>query len=219
MRRMRYYVLGATRNTGLIFAHDALAAGHEVTACVRDPAKLPIRPHPSLKVVTGDVLAPSASGSLAEGMKGADVVVSTLGSSTGLEPNGIYSEGFKTIVAAMAAAGVPRLVVVTADHERHNPSFIYRTVVKPFVLNKIYADMKIGETYLSGGGAAAVHPGLQWTVVQPYRLQDKDDVRYRLNPGSDCTFETTRKALATFLLKEAHTPVYANKFVPLDTPK
>src|ERR1700730_3428654 len=48
-------VIGATGGTGRQLVHQALALGHEVTAFVRDPARLQIA-HANLRVAKGDVL-------------------------------------------------------------------------------------------------------------------------------------------------------------------
>jgi nucleoside-diphosphate-sugar epimerase len=51
---MKIIVFGATGKTGLQVVRQALDAGHEVTAFVRDPARLQIH-HPHLRVAVGQV--------------------------------------------------------------------------------------------------------------------------------------------------------------------
>ena len=51
---MKVVIFGASGRTGRLLVEQALAAGHEVTAFVRDPARLPIR-HERLRVAQGDV--------------------------------------------------------------------------------------------------------------------------------------------------------------------
>ncbi len=48
-------LFGATGITGRQFLEEALAAGHEVVALVRDPAKFTVK-SPLLTVIQGDVL-------------------------------------------------------------------------------------------------------------------------------------------------------------------
>ncbi|WP_082369200.1 NAD(P)H-binding protein [Arthrobacter sp. ERGS1:01] len=50
---MKLFVLGATGTTGGLFVDDALAAGHEVVAYVRNPGKLAARDR--LTVVAGNM--------------------------------------------------------------------------------------------------------------------------------------------------------------------
>src|SRR2546428_8116376 len=53
--RVRVLVIGATGGTGRQLVQQALDQGHQVTAFVRRPSKLPVQ-HPNLRVVKGDVL-------------------------------------------------------------------------------------------------------------------------------------------------------------------
>src|SRR5260370_7321085 len=55
---MKLTILGATGATGTCLTSQALAAGHEVTAVVRDPARLAVSAHPRLRTVIADVMNP-----------------------------------------------------------------------------------------------------------------------------------------------------------------
>ncbi len=55
MSDRRIMVFGATGKTGTQIVRQALEAGHNVTAFVRNPTRLAIS-DPKLRVVTGDVL-------------------------------------------------------------------------------------------------------------------------------------------------------------------
>ena len=50
---MKITVFGATGGVGREVVRQALDAGHEVTAVVRDPARLPVPAHERLHVATG----------------------------------------------------------------------------------------------------------------------------------------------------------------------
>src|SRR3972149_5827960 len=56
---MKLTIFGASGRTGKLLVEQALAAGHDVVAFVRNPAKLTTR-HEQLKVVIGDVKDPAA---------------------------------------------------------------------------------------------------------------------------------------------------------------
>ena len=73
---MKLTILGATGATGTCLTSQALAAGHEVTAVVRDPARLAVAAHPRLRTVTADVMDPA---SIAPAIAGADAVISAVG--------------------------------------------------------------------------------------------------------------------------------------------
>jgi uncharacterized protein YbjT (DUF2867 family) len=55
---VRVTVLGATGGTGALVVREAVAAGHDVTVLVRDPARL--TPTDGVRVVTGDARDPEA---------------------------------------------------------------------------------------------------------------------------------------------------------------
>jgi putative NADH-flavin reductase len=56
---MRLTIFGASGQTGRHLLTQALAAGHTVTAVVRDPTRPPVR-HDRLAVAVADVLDPAA---------------------------------------------------------------------------------------------------------------------------------------------------------------
>jgi len=57
---MQLTIFGASGKTGRHLAWQALAAGHHLTAVVRDPARLPVR-HERLAVVVAGGLDPERS--------------------------------------------------------------------------------------------------------------------------------------------------------------
>src|SRR5580700_3402910 len=67
---MELTIFGATGATGTSLTEQALAAGHQVTAVVRDPARLSVAAA-GLRVVTADLLDPAA---ISESVAGADTV-------------------------------------------------------------------------------------------------------------------------------------------------
>jgi uncharacterized protein YbjT (DUF2867 family) len=107
---MRVLVIGATGGTGRELVQQALAQGHQVTAFVRDPAKLQIE-HANLRVAQGDVLDYAT---VEAAMRGQDAVLSALGHKRFFYPNKIQSVGMRNILRAMKACEVPRLICETA---------------------------------------------------------------------------------------------------------
>lgn len=107
---MRVLVIGATGGTGRELVQQALAQGHQVTAFVRDPAKLQIE-HANLRVAKGDVLDYAT---VESAMRGQEAVLSALGHKRFFYPNRIQSDGMRNILRAMKACGVPRLICETA---------------------------------------------------------------------------------------------------------
>lgn len=91
---MKITLLAASGRTGRELTQQALERGHQVTAVVRDPAKLPAAS--GLTIVRADVYDPT---SIAAAVRGAGVVLSTLGVADGEQP-GTLEAGATAVVAA-----------------------------------------------------------------------------------------------------------------------
>lgn len=106
---MKIALIGATGFVGSRLLHEALTRGHQVTAIVRDPAKLAEK-HDQLTVVPGDVNNPEQ---LARQLAGHDVVVNSF--NAGWSNPNLYNDflaGSRAIEKATAQSGVPRLFVI-----------------------------------------------------------------------------------------------------------
>jgi len=101
---------GATGTIGSRILREALDRGHQVTAVVRDPAKL-TETHPGLTVSTGDVLDAESVADLA---KGRDVVVSAVGGGDGPGHLATIAPAAEALVAGLRTLGAnaPRLIAV-----------------------------------------------------------------------------------------------------------
>ncbi len=106
---MKIALIGATGFVGSAVLKEALDREHEVTAIVRNPAKLNSKSK-NLWVVKGDVMN---TDELAALLKGNDVVISAYNS--GWTNSNIYNEymqGAQSIQAAVKKSGIKRLLVV-----------------------------------------------------------------------------------------------------------
>lgn len=173
---MKLTVFGATGGIGREIVRQALAAGHEVTAVVRDPARLPEDLSPAraaagdaarLQVVQADLRDPEA---LRPAVAGHEAVLSGLGARRRADA-GIATELTRTVLAAMAAEGVRRLVVVSAapvgPPPEHNPPFDRAMIaVVKAALKDVYADLREMERALAESDT-------DWTSVRPPRLTDR----------------------------------------------
>ena len=106
---MKLTIVAATGGIGRHLLGQALAAGHDVTAVVRNPRSLPRQ----VRVVTVADLAAADPAVLEPAVAGADAVLSGLGPRSRSDA-GIASRGTRAVVAAMQATGVRRIVVVSA---------------------------------------------------------------------------------------------------------
>ncbi|MGW7517214.1 NAD(P)-dependent oxidoreductase [Streptomyces sp. NPDC054796] len=175
---MRITVFGATGGTGVQLVLQALDAGHEVTAVVRDPGRLAVS-HERLEVITADV---TDAESLVPALEGREAALSGLGSPHN-KGAGIASEGTRAILRALEQAGVSRYIAVSAAPVGPAPEGegpLYRKVMLPLVrraFRDVYADLAVMEEEIFASAA-------EWTVVRPPRLTDAPRTeRYRRTLG------------------------------------
>jgi putative NADH-flavin reductase len=171
---LKLTLFAATGGIGRHVLEQALAAGHDVTAVVRNPQKLA----KNVRTVEADLASPKAE-VLAAAVKGADAVLSGLGAVSKAEV-GVAWRGTQAIVAAMKASGARRLVVVSAapigtvpspdrpHPPQHDPGdgFLMRHLLGPLIktiLRAHYADLAQMEDVLRACD-------LDWTIVRPPRL-------------------------------------------------
>src|SRR3984885_13928140 len=76
---MELTIFGATGATGTSLTEQALAAGHQVTAVVRDPTRLSVPGSPGLRVITADLMDPAAIGPAVAGAGGGFAAVGPRG--------------------------------------------------------------------------------------------------------------------------------------------
>ncbi|MCR6489747.1 NAD(P)H-binding protein [Amycolatopsis sp. OK19-0408] len=190
---MRITVLGATGGVGGEVVKQALERGWDVTAVVRDPAKLT---HPAHVVVAG--LGDGAK--LAAAIEGRDAVISALGSRD-RGPTTVCADGAR----AALDAGAKRLLVVSASGmHTEGDGFFTRTLVKPLLntfLKHGWADMLAMEDVVTASG-------VDWTVVRPPMLLNgprTGQVASRLD-GNVRTFTIRRADVAAFLLDAVAEP-------------
>ena len=108
---MKLAVFGATGLTGGLVVARALDDGHEVTALVRDPRRVPLS-HPRLTVIGGSPVAPS---DVERCVRGADAVIHCLGigGKGDGKPTSLISDSVLVTLAAMEQHGVPRIVCMS----------------------------------------------------------------------------------------------------------
>lgn len=174
---MKLTIVAATGGIGRQLLGQAIAAGHDVTAVVRNPSALST----SVRSVAVDLLHADPA-ALASAIDGADVMLSGLGARTSAD-TGVATKGTTAIVGAMELAGVRRIVVVSAapigtvpsparpTPPKHDPGdgFFMRHLGAPFartMFGKHYADLARMEDLLRDGS-------LDWTIVRPPRLTNK----------------------------------------------
>jgi uncharacterized protein YbjT (DUF2867 family) len=191
---MKLTIIAATGGVGRQLLSQALDAAHDVTAVARNPAKLPqdVLANRNARIVTADLAGPSPQ-VLEAAVAGADAVLSCLGPHNNADA-GITAPGTRAVTGAMRAAGVRRIVAISASPvgtvasprrpapPRHDPGdgffmrYLGQTIAKT-MFGKVYTDLALMEDVLS-------ESGLDWTVLRPPQLTDKPLTgRYRTAYG------------------------------------
>jgi len=164
---MKLTILGATGVTGTLLTSQALAAVHEVTAVVRDPARLTVPAHPRLRTVTADVMD---TASIAPAIAGADAVISAVGP-RGTGPTTVIQDSVRSIIQAMQRTGTRRLLqvsgsIVADEGESAYMRYLLKPVARHTFLRHVCADMRRGEDEIRASN-------LDWTIFRPPSLTSK----------------------------------------------
>jgi putative NADH-flavin reductase len=207
---MKITVFGATGATGTFFTEQALAAGHEVTAIVRDPARLKVAADPRLRVVVANVMDPA---SIIPVLDGADAVVNTVGP-RGTGPTTIIRDSVASIVAAMQKSGTRRLLhvsgsVVADDGESLYLRYLLKPLARATFLRNVCADMRAAENLIRASE-------LDWTIFRPPALSAKPargTYRTAMDRNLPHGFSVTRGDLAACVVARLDDPATVRRHV------
>lgn len=162
MANMKLVVFGASGKTGQEIVGQALDQGLEVTAVVRDAAKLAIKDR-KLHIIEADVLKDQPA--ITSAIAGKDAIICALGVANSLKSAGLIAGGLAAIVPAAEKHDVRRLILISAfgvgDSFRNAP--LVPRLMYRLLLGDIYRDKKAGEDFLKASG-------LDWTIIHPVML-------------------------------------------------
>lgn len=158
---MKIVIFGATGGTGQQLMKQALAAGHELTAFARNPAKIVAKQ--GLKAIAGDALDPIGVGNA---IAGQEAVISALGSRR-LNDETLLPQSMTHILAGMKQHGVNRLIVLGAAgtmpqaQMRLSPAkqALFR-FARATLLRKVFAAQTAMQTMVRASDT-------EWTIVEP----------------------------------------------------
>lgn len=196
-------ILGATGGTGRHLVEQGLAAGFDVTAVARDPARVPDR-HERLRVLQGDVLDVA---SVEHAVRGADAVLSAIGPRSRKAPP-VCGPGIANVLKAMGRTGVRRFIGVSAAPvavDDAGDRLLYRLTFKRVIraiLADAYGDMARMEEEVR-------HSDLDWTVMRPPMLTNRSRTgRYRTARGRNIPggYLISRADLAAEMLRTLDDP-------------
>lgn len=201
---MKVLVLGATGGTGSHVLRAALAAGHDVSALVRDASALDVTD--GVRVLTGDA---TSADDVRAAVAGQEAVLDAIGSRSLRHP--VEVEVGRALLPAMRDAGVPRLVVCSAFGvgDSQDDANALQKVFFHTVLGKVYAAKEVAD-------AEVRESGLDWTLVYPTRLTDDPATGAlatgeRLPRGADV--HVTRADVARFMLAQLTDATWSRKTV------
>ncbi|MEU0168017.1 NAD(P)H-binding protein [Streptomyces iakyrus] len=163
---MKMTVFGATGGVGQEIVRQALTAGHQVTAVVRDPARLTVTGG-GLDVFRADLADAEA---LRPAVTGRDAVLSGLGARS-RKHAGDATRLTRTVLDAMEAEGVRRLLAISAAPIGPVPEGdaaldrVARGIVSR-IYKDVYADLRAMEAGIAGSAT-------DWTVVRPPKLLNR----------------------------------------------
>jgi putative NADH-flavin reductase len=194
---MKLTIFGATGRTGRPLLTQALEAGQEVTAFVRDPAKLGVT-HSRLRVIQGDIYDAKA---VEDAIEGQDAVFSALGPVRG-GPKDVMGAAARNIVVGMKSTGVRRLVTLTG-------AGVAQPGDEPKLFNRFMSLMLktfARDVLLDSAEHARIvrASGLDWTIVRVPMLTDGPRTgTYRVGMvGIDDGPRISRADVADFMLKQ-----------------
>ena len=200
---MKLTVLGATGGTGCQIVRQAVDAGHEVTAIVRDAARLP----PDLRDRIGIVETHSVdAGAASAAIAGRDAVISAIGTRDLKHPTRVCTETAGILTTAIRSGShQPRLVLASNSAMAPGPGDdpLTRFVVKPVVLAPLLRNM-IED--MRGAEQIVRASGVPWTIVRAGRLTDRQSKGgYRRGVDRNVLggFQITRADFATAMLDAA----------------
>ncbi len=201
---MRLTIFGATGETGIQLVKQALEAGDQVVAYVRDPSKLG-QTHERLTVIRGELMDREG---IERAVSGADAVISVLGP-RGDSKSKPITEGTENIIAAMRKQGVRRLIISsTASTKDPNdkPDLKFRLLVgtvKLFI-RPAYED-------IVSTAEAVRRSDLEWTIMRLSMLNNdprSGKVRVGYKGSGEVGTKISRADIADFMLKQVKDPKY-----------
>jgi len=207
---MKLTIFGATGATGTELVRQALEAGHEVTAVVRDPGRMSVPVQSRLTVITADVMDPVA---ISPAVADADAVITAI-APHGLGRSTLRQDSTHSIMQAMGKAGARRLLFVSGSVVAdEGESFYLRYLLKPVArstfLRNVTADFAATE--------AEIHASdLDWTIFRPPSLDNKPAsgaYRTAVDRSVPHCFAISRADLAACMLTALDDPATIGKHI------
>jgi putative NADH-flavin reductase len=195
---MKVLIFGASGRTGRELVRQAIAAGHDVTAFVRNPAAFTAADH--LRIVTGNAHDPTA---VNIAMTGQEAVLSALGGTISDEE--LLPRSMENILAAMHRNRVRRLIVLGAAGAIE--STLKRMPPVTHLLFRVFMGTLLRKPFKSQREMQQLirASDTDWTIVQPPRLVNEPatgKVRADGDALPEKGFRIARADLAAFMVAQ-----------------
>ena len=186
---MKLTIFGASGATGTFLLRQALDVGHEVTAVVRDPARLTVPAQARLHVITA--IGPHGTG-----------------------PSTLRQDSTRSIMQAMGKTGASRLLFISGSivaDEGESPylRYLLKPVARHTFLRHVNADFLGAEEEIRTSG-------LDWTIFRPPSLTNKPakgTYRVAIDRNLPRCFSITRADLAACMLNALEDPASIHRHI------
>ena len=194
---MNVTVFGATGGVGAKVVDQLRSHGHQVTAYVRNPDKVPADWGDRVTVVVGELADADA---IDRAVQGADAVVSALGPSLDRKATGLpLVEGTRNIVDAMRRHDVRRYIGnATPSVLDPNETPTWQTRLSTFMAKTF---LRRAYNELVGMGQIVMTSDLDWTIVRFLAPKDgpaTGKIRHGFYGTNKLGFNITRADIAAF---------------------
>jgi uncharacterized protein YbjT (DUF2867 family) len=191
---MNVLVIGAAGKTGSLVVERAVAAGHAVTAFVRDAATY--HPPANIRVVVGDA---TDRASVDKAVVGQDAVIDTIAGKTPYRKTLLERRAAGAVVASMKANGAKRIIVISSygvGDSADQTSWFVKHVIVPTWLRGSTEDKAAAEAVVRASGIAFV-------IVRPAMLTDDAATgTVKVFQGHDTAHKITRADVAHFCVQQ-----------------
>ncbi len=201
---MKLTIFGATGSTGKQIVEQALVAGNNVVAYVRNPSKLNMN-HECLTVMQGEL---ADEESIERAVAGADAVISVLGP-RGDSKSKPITRGIQNIITAMKKHGERRLIIsstLSVKDPNDLPDFKAKVLV-----NLVKITMRAAYEEIISVSETVRKSGLDWTIVRLTTLNNNPKsgkVRVGYLGRGEVGIRISRADLAEFMLNQVQDTKY-----------
>ncbi len=207
---MNITIIGASAGIGLETVKRGLNRNHSITTLSR--SEIEIAEKQSINVLLGDA---TNKADLLNSIQNAEALIITLGTGKNMKTTTLFSDFAKLIVEINSEKKIDIPVIFVtgfgAGASKNYVSWLVKLFLK-YLLKDVYADKTKMEEIIT-------HSDLNWTVVRPGRLLDKElTEKYRIenklfkgiNIGG-----INRADVADFLIKQAEKQTELKKYIAI----